>query len=154
SSFLRQLGGGALSRDGGALTDGQLLEHFLRDRDELAFEALVRRHGPMVLGVCRRVVGNTHDAEDAFQATFLALVHKAPAVVPRELVGHWLYGVAYRTALNARRLAARRGARELQVDKMPEREVTEPQPSPDLRPLLDRELSRLPEVYRVPVVLC
>jgi RNA polymerase sigma factor (sigma-70 family) len=154
SSFLRQLGGGALSRDGGALTDGQLLECFLRDRDELAFEALVRRHGPMVLGVCRRVVSNTHDAEDAFQATFLALVHKAAAVVPRELVGHWLYGVAYRTALNARRLAARRGARELQVDKMPEREVTEPQPSPDLRPLLDRELSRLPEVYRVPVVLC
>jgi RNA polymerase sigma factor (sigma-70 family) len=154
SDFLRQLGGGALAHDGGALSDGQLLERFLRDRDGPAFEALLRRHAPMVLGVCRRVVGNTHDAEDAFQATFLALVHKAASVVPRELVGHWLYGVAYRTALNARRLAARRGAREIQVDKMPEREVVEPQPAPDLRPLLDRELSRLPEVYRVPVVLC
>jgi RNA polymerase sigma factor (sigma-70 family) len=154
SDFLRQLGGGALARDGGALSDGQLLERFLRDRDGPAFEALLRRHGPMVFGVCRRVVRRTHDAEDAFQATFLALVHKAASVFPRELVGHWLYGVAYRTALNARRLAARRGAREIQVDKMPEREVVQPEPAPDLRPLLDQELSRLPEVYRVPVVLC
>jgi RNA polymerase sigma factor (sigma-70 family) len=152
--ILRELGGGALSRDGGALTDGQLLERFVVHRDALAFEALVRRHGPMVLGVCRRVVGNTHDAEDAFQATFLALVHKAAAVSPRELVGHWLYGVASRTALNARRVAARRGAREILVDKMPERAAAQPEPSADLRPLLDRELGRLPEVYRVPVVLC
>jgi RNA polymerase sigma factor (sigma-70 family) len=154
SGILRHLGGGALSRDGGALSDGQLLERFLRDRDELAFEALVRRHGPMVLGVCRRVVGQTCDAEDAFQVTFLTLVHKAASVTPRELVGNWLYGVAYRTALNARRLAARRGAREIQVDQMPEREGVQPELAPDLRPLLDRELSCLPEVYRVPVVLC
>jgi RNA polymerase sigma factor (sigma-70 family) len=108
----------------------------------------------MVLGVCRRVVGNTHDADDAFQATFLVLVHKAASIGPPWLVGPWLYGVAHRTALNARRLAARRGAREIQVEEMPEREAVPPEPSPDLRPLLDRELSRLPEVYRVPVVLC
>jgi RNA polymerase sigma factor (sigma-70 family) len=154
SGILRLMGGGALSPDGGALSDGQLLERFLSDRDECAFETLVRRHGPMVLGVCRRIVGQTCDAEDAFQVTFLTLVHKAASVVPRELVGNWLYGVAYRTALNARRLAARRSAREIQVDKMPQREVVEPGPLHDLRAVLDVELSRLPEVYRLPVVLC
>src|SRR5918912_374248 len=87
---------------GEARTDGQLLEGFLSRRDEAAFEALVRRHGPMVLGVCRRVLRNWHDAEDAFQATFLVLVKKAASVVPRERVGSWLYGVAHQTALKAR----------------------------------------------------
>src|SRR5205085_3844606 len=72
--------------------DRQLLESFVGRHDEAAFEALVRRHGPMVLGVCRRVLRNAHDAEDAFQATFLVLVRKAASVRPRELVGHWLYG--------------------------------------------------------------
>src|SRR5438046_2221611 len=80
-------------------SDGQLLELFLTRRDEAAFDTLVRRHGPMILGVCRRVLKNSHDAEDAFQATFLVLVRKAATIHPRELVGHWLYGVAYRTAL-------------------------------------------------------
>jgi RNA polymerase sigma factor (sigma-70 family) len=154
SGILRHMAGGALSRDGGLLSDGQLLERFLRDRDESAFEALVHRYGPMVLGVCRRVLGQTCDAEDAFQVTFLTLVHKGESVVPGELVGNWLYGVAYRTALNARRLTARRGAREIQVDRMPERQVVEPEPMHDLRALLDGELSRLPDVYRIPVVLC
>jgi DNA-directed RNA polymerase specialized sigma24 family protein len=90
-----------LAADGGP-TDGQLLECFVSRREEAAFQALVRRHGPMVLGVCRRVLGNDHDADDAFHATFLVLVRKEPSVRPRELVGHWLYGVAYRTALKAR----------------------------------------------------
>jgi RNA polymerase sigma factor (sigma-70 family) len=137
-----------------ALSDGQLLEAFVARRDEVAFETLVRRHGPMVLGVCRRVLGNLQDAEDTFQAAFLVLARKAAAVTPRELLGHWLYGVAYRTALKARALAARRQLRERQVREMPEREVHAEETWADLQPLLDHELSRLPEKYRVPLVLC
>src|SRR5579884_3045646 len=79
-------------------TDGQLLERYVADRDDVAFEALVRRHGPLILSVCRRLLANPCDAEDAFQATFLVLVRKAPSVRPREKVGHFLYGVAYRAA--------------------------------------------------------
>src|SRR5438309_1496627 len=75
-----------------ALSDAQLLERYVAVRDEVAFEALVRRHGPMVLGVCRRLLVNSYDAEDAFQATFLVLARKAPSVQPREKIGNWLYG--------------------------------------------------------------
>src|SRR5262245_40657391 len=84
----------ALGRDGSGPTDGQLLEAFITQADEAAFAALVHRHGPMVLGVCRRVIGHVQDAEDAFQATFFVLARKAASVLPRELVGNWLYGVA------------------------------------------------------------
>src|SRR6516164_8977579 len=95
-----------LRRDGANLTDGQLLGLFLSRRDEAAFAALLRRHGPMVLSVCRRIIGNLHDAEDAFQATFLVLARKAASVVPRDAVGNWLYGVAHRIALNVRTVTA------------------------------------------------
>src|SRR5437016_2066128 len=108
---LRRIG---LQRDGAGLTDGQLLERFLAQREEAAFEALVRRHGPMVLGVCRRILGNAHDAEDAFQGTFLVLVRKAAAFTKRETIGNWLHGVAYRTALKARAAAAKRRVKEMQ----------------------------------------
>src|SRR4051812_8238936 len=84
----------ALGPDGAGLTDGQLLTLFISERDEGAFEALVRRHGPMVLGVCRRLLRDPHDAEDAFQVTFLVLVRKAASVVPREMLPNWLHGVA------------------------------------------------------------
>src|SRR5271166_4540853 len=94
--------------NGADLTDGQLLHCFLEYREEAAFEALVRRHGPMVLGVCRRVLGSCDDADDAFQVTFLVLVRKAASLKRTELLGHWLYGVAYRTALKARTMNARR----------------------------------------------
>jgi RNA polymerase sigma factor (sigma-70 family) len=152
SGFLRHLGA-ALEGDG-ALSDERLLERFLRHRDEPAFEALVRRHGPMVLGICRRILRDPHDAEDAFQATFLALVRKAATLATRELLGNWLYGVAYRTALYARRKASRRRAMEKQVEQIPERGAVESESVTDLRAFLDRELSRLPEVYRIPLVLC
>src|SRR5207253_7412067 len=98
-------------------TDGQLLEGFLRTRDEVAFEELLRRHGPMVLGVCRRVLVHLHDAEDAFQATFLVFARKAASIVTRESVGNWLYGVAYRTAQKARAAAARRRTKEKQMSR-------------------------------------
>jgi RNA polymerase sigma factor (sigma-70 family) len=153
--MIRHLRRAALARDGGGLTDAQLLECFITDRDAAAFEALVRRHGRMVLGVCRRVLRHAQDAEDAFQAAFLVLVRKAAAIGQRELLGNWLYGVAYRTALDARATAARRRARERQVERMPESEADPPADDRhELRALLDRELSRLPDKYRAAVVLC
>jgi RNA polymerase sigma factor (sigma-70 family) len=140
------------------LSDGELLEAFSARQDESAFEALVQRHGPMVLGVCQRLLHDPNDAEDAFQATFLVLVRKADSIRPPDLVGHWLYGVAYRTAMKARSLAARRRARELQVRTMPSHEpLHEPLLEDrwrELRPVLDQELNRLPAKYRAPVVLC
>jgi RNA polymerase sigma factor (sigma-70 family) len=144
----------AVLRDGAGLTDGQLLEDFLSRRDEVALAALVGRHSPMVWGVCRRVLRNCNDAEDAFQATFLVLVRKAASIVPRQMVGNWLHGVAYRTALRARAMAATRKQREKQVATMPEPAVTPKDPWQDLQPLLDQELSRLPHKYRTVIVLC
>jgi RNA polymerase sigma factor (sigma-70 family) len=152
--IIQQLQRAALRNNGGGLSDGQLLGCFLERRDEAAFEALVRRHAPMVLGVCRRVVGNVHDAEDAFQATFLVLARKAASVRSREAVGSWLYGVAYRTALGARGRLVRRWAKERQVEEMPQPEAEPAEPPCEMLALLDRELNRLPEHYRLPVVLC
>jgi RNA polymerase sigma factor (sigma-70 family) len=137
----------------GNASDGQLLERFLTTGDETAFEVLVRRHGPMVLGVCRRVLPGLHDAEDAFQATFLVLVRKARAMHSQGSLGNWLYGVAYRTAQNARVTAARRRVKEKQMAR---REALQDSGDSwaELRPLIDQELSRLPDKYRTLVVLC
>ncbi len=151
--LVRHLFRGAARADAGP-SDGQLLEHFLRGGDPSAFEALVRRHGPLVLGVCRRVLRDPADAEDAFQATFLVLLRKAASLRRRELLANWLYGVAYRTALEARASAARRRTKERQVAQMPGRVASDEDVWQELRPLLDRELSQLPDKYRVPVVLC
>jgi RNA polymerase sigma factor (sigma-70 family) len=148
--FLRQ----SLAPDGGGLTDGQLLGRFIARRDEAAFAALVRRHGPMVFGVCRRVLRHAQDAEDAFQAAFVVLARKAASLADREAVAGWLYGTAYRAALEARAAGARRRARERQVEAMPHPEVWPDEGGRELLGLLDRELSRLPEKYRLPVVLC
>jgi RNA polymerase sigma factor (sigma-70 family) len=134
--------------------DGDLLDAFVARREESAFELLVRRHGPMVLGVCLRVLGNRHDAEDAFQATFLVLVRKAASVEPRELVGNWLYGVAYQTAVRARATAGKRYSRETLMNTLPEPAVEPGDPWLDLQPILDQELSRLADKYRVPIILC
>jgi RNA polymerase sigma factor (sigma-70 family) len=137
----------------GGLTDGQLLARFVASRDEPSFALLVRRHGPMVWRLCLRMLGHVQDAEDAFQAAFLVLACKAASVVKRESVGSFLYGVAYRTALEAKAINARRRARERQVEAMPHPEAR-PGDMTDWRPWLDRELSRLPEKYRIAVILC
>jgi len=154
SGFLRRVRSALLTREGCGLTDAQLLACFTERRDPAAFEALLRRHGPMVLGVCRRILGDSHDADDAFQAVFLIFVRKANSIVLRETVGGWLYGVAYRTATAARNKRGRRRAREKQVDVMPHPSIEPDETWQELKPLLDKELSRLPEKFRVPVVLC
>ncbi len=149
--YLRTVTGG---RDEDSPGDGLLLDRFLRLREEEAFTVLVRRHGPMVLGVCLRVLGNAHDADDAFQATFLVLARKAASIHNRDSVGSWLYGVAYRTALRARAAALRRRARERQMEDMARTDPEAEAAWRELRPLLDAELERLPEKYRAPLVLC
>ncbi len=156
SVVIRQIRDAVLTQDADGLTDARLLECFLATHDEIAFAALVRRHGPMVMGVCRRVLRSPQDAEDAFQATFLVLVRKAASVSPPGMVGNWLYGVAYQTALKARAMAERRGARERQVMGSPEPAAPDNDDAPwrELRPLIDQELSRLPDKYRAPLVLC
>jgi RNA polymerase sigma factor (sigma-70 family) len=141
-----------LGPPGGNLTDGELLARFVAVRDEAAFAALVRRHGAMVLAVCRRLLRHDQDAEDCFQATFMVLARKA-ATVKSESVGSWLYAVAYRTSLEARAVNARRRKRERQVQDMPQPEVMPPE-TQDWRPWLDQELNRLPEKYRAPIVVC
>ena len=159
SGILRHLRTTVLLPNESGMSDGQLLERFINRRDEGAFAALVQRHGPMVWAVCRRVLHSGHDAEDAFQATFLVFVRKAASIGRRELVGNWLYGTAYRAALESKAAARRRG-RERQVSAMPEAEARSQgsgvsgQEWGELQSLLDQELSRLPEKYRAPVVLC
>jgi len=154
SEVIQHLRRTALLRDGAELTDGRLLEDYISRRDEAALAALVQRHGPMVWGVCHRVLRDYHAAEDAFQATFLVFVRRAASVASRELLANWLYGVAHQTALKARATAARRKARERQVTEMPEPAVAQQDFWPDLQPLLDEELSRMPDKYRSVIVLC
>src|SRR5262245_8688909 len=135
-------------------TDADLLDRFLSRGEEVAFAELVRRHGPMILGVCRRVLGNAHDADDAFQATFLVLARKASSIRPRSCVGPWLYGVARRTALKARASSARRRRAEQQAARQRPRETWPADGGGGLHPLVDEVVALLPEKYRTPLVLC
>jgi RNA polymerase sigma factor (sigma-70 family) len=135
------------------MTDQDLLQSFHAQQDQAAFHALLRRHGPMVLDVCRGALGNEADAEDAFQATFLILARKAGSIRRASSVGSWLHGVAYRTALKARAQSATRQKHEARAPA--------PKPAePDdlswrgVRQVLHEEVSRLPERYRAPLVLC
>src|SRR5262245_32494794 len=154
TGLLRRMRQAAASRQTAGITDGQFLERFVAEKDDAAFEALVRQHGPMVLGVCRRVLNDVHEADDAFQATFLVLVRKAAVIGRRESVGSWLHGVAYRTALKARAGLAARRKYERQVAAMPAEDPAPEVVWRDLRPVLDEEVDRLPKKYRDPVVLC
>src|SRR5947209_10427313 len=158
SQVVQHLRSVLLRQDSEGSPDCVLLRRYLHAHDEAAFEALVDRHGPMVLGVCRRVLGDAHDAEDAFQATFLVLVRKAASVVPREFVANWLYGVACRTARKARVARARADAVKRRVydrvTAMAGSPRTEDEVWHDLQPVLDEELRRLPDKYRAAVVLC
>jgi RNA polymerase sigma factor (sigma-70 family) len=144
----------AAVRENDALSDSLLLERYKRDRDESAFAALLRRHGDMIWNVCNRVLADEADADDAFQATFLVLLHKAAQLRGRASLAGWLQGVAWRLARKVKSEAARRRDKEVRaeatrtVDTMAEVERR------DLRALLDEELQRLPEKYRAPVVLC
>ncbi len=137
---------------GDGMTDGELLARFVRSQDQDALAALVQRHASMVWGVCCRLIRNHHEAEDAFQATFLVLVLKA-AGVPRQSIANWLYGVARQTAVRLRATAAKRGRRESQVVNMPEPTMPEVRDA-DLQRVVDEELSRLPDHYRAVIVLC
>ena len=141
-----------LARDPDPPADGDLVTRFADRRDEAAFAELIRRHGPTVYGVCRRVLGHAHDAEDAFQAVWLVLARRAGDVHPPGSVGNFLYGVAVRTATKARSLAAKRRQRLMSAAK-PE-PVVDPPADSDLRAVLDEELGRLPDKLRAAVVLC
>jgi RNA polymerase sigma factor (sigma-70 family) len=146
-------------------TEGELIERFVKGRDQAAFEAIVARHGPMVLRVCRQLLRDPNDVDDAFQATFLVLVRRAASLRRCELLGNWLYGVAHRVAFRARALAARRMARTaLAIDaarsganhfsNLDSGIGHNCLHEPELEPWLHQEIARLPEKYRVPIVLC
>ena len=137
-----------------AVTDGQLLERFIERADQAAFATLVQVHGPMVLGVCRRITAHHHDAEEAFQAAFLVVARKAGAVRPRHMIANWLYGVAYREALKVRTASVRRRAKEKQVATMLAPAAPQTVDWSELAPLLDRELNRLSDPLRAAVVSC
>jgi RNA polymerase sigma factor (sigma-70 family) len=137
-----------------APSDGWFLGRFLRHHDQEAFEALVQRHGPLVLRVCRRVLQDAHDADDAFQATFLLLVQKAASIEQPELLGNWLYGVAYRVAVKARTSAARRRACEKRAPMLPSVDPMQEITGRELHSVLHAQMNDLPEKYRAPLVLC
>ncbi len=148
--YIRQMASAPANQE---LTDKELLESFVACRDEGAFGALVQRHGALVWGVCRRVLRQDQDAEDAFQATFLVLARKAGRVRWQADVGNWLYAVAMRTAIKAKSGASRRCGREGPLQDMPATEMNAESAWLEIKPILDEELNRLPLKYRAPVVL-
>jgi RNA polymerase sigma factor (sigma-70 family) len=158
---MREAGYAALDGDGSHSgqpvrepDDAELLKKFATGHDEKAFESLVKRHGPLVQGVCRRILGDVHEAEDAFQAVFLVLVRKSGSIRKPELLANWLYGVACRIARKARIRAIRKENRERQAGKMPTQDQLLDLEWAELKAVLDDELSQMPERYRAPLVLC
>jgi RNA polymerase sigma factor (sigma-70 family) len=150
-AYLRRL---SLAPGLGEATDGQLLDDFVSRRDQAAFAALIQRHGPLVWGVCRRVLSHTQDAEDAFQATLLILVRRAKSIRKRASVRSWLYGVAYRVAVRAKANRHRREVCERQAPGRPDADHVREVALHDLRSVLDEEINRLPAAERLAVILC
>jgi RNA polymerase sigma factor (sigma-70 family) len=153
-AVLRHIRGLTADPHSGEPNDGALLRAFLTRNDQGAFEALVRRHGPMVLRVCRRALNNAHDAEDALQATFLLLARRAASIRKRESLASWLHGVASRMAADARKAAARRHRHESRAHPTPPPDPALSAAWKELQVLLDKEIARLPETLRGPFVLC
>jgi RNA polymerase sigma factor (sigma-70 family) len=137
-----------------ALSDGQLVQDFVQLRDEAAFEVLIWRHATMVLNLCQRILHDSHEAEDAFQASFLILARKGASIGKHESVASWLYKVAYRVALRVRSKSIVRSGTEGLVEQLAAPETGDDLLWRDLRPVLDEEINRLPEKYRAPFVLC
>jgi RNA polymerase sigma factor (sigma-70 family) len=149
--YLRRLGPESAEDES---DDGQLLRRFVASHDESAFTTIVQRYGAMVWGLCVRRLGESPEAEDAFQATFLVLVRKAASLRRPEQLGPWLYGVAYRTALKLRGQRAHRAKKEMPLSEQPADKERTDSLWRDLRPILDEEVIRLPAKYRLPVLLC
>jgi RNA polymerase sigma factor (sigma-70 family) len=154
SIVLRHLRQMVAVQDACAVPDQQFLDRFARQREEAAFEALVRRHGPLVLGVCQRVLHNWHDAEDVFQATFLVLARKAGSIGKQSSISSWLYQVAYHLALKARKQASNRQRRERQTARRDEADPLAEVTGRELLTVFDEELQNLAECERSPLVLC
>ena len=154
SVILRQLRTLMATQRAEGKTDEHLLEHFVSQRDELAFAALLERHGPMVLGVCRRILHDEHRAEDAFQATFLILVRKAGSIRKQQSVASWLHGVALRLARKAKAEAVQAKRPDARKHSQSAVDVEAEASWNELQEILDNELQRLPENYRLPLVLC
>lgn len=151
---LRYLRGIIRRQGGGGVSDGQLLERFVKERDETAFEVLVWRHGPMVLALGQRLLHNAHDAEDVLQATFLTLVRKASSIGDGESLSSWLYKVAYRIALRSQARAAKMKTEGRLLEEVPAPETADDSTWRELRSLLDAAIQRLPEKYRTAIILC
>jgi RNA polymerase sigma factor (sigma-70 family) len=149
--YLRKVCAAQEARD---LSDRQLLHRFIVHHEDAAFTVLVQRHGPMVLGVCQRVLGNVHDAEDCLQATFMILVRRASCLRLKASLATWLYTVAQRVAYRSRAQASARRKRERRVEPMPQRELLDELTWQELRGVLDAEIAKLPEKYQAPLVLC
>jgi RNA polymerase sigma factor (sigma-70 family) len=153
-SFVQNLARAEELRSRAGLSDAELLRSLVRTRDEASFELLVRRHAALVWRVCRGTLGNDHDAEDAFQATFLVFTRKAASIKPASMVGNWLYGTARNTAQKARSLIRKRQFRERQVAAALEPVQKPVREQQDLREIIDQELSHLSAKYRLPILLC
>ncbi len=154
ASLLRQIQRLVTARTLAHLSDQELLRRFTEERDDASFSTIVSRHGLMVWQVCQRVLHNGHEAEDAFQATFLVLAQKAGSSHWHESVGNWLYQVAFRISRQAKASALRRHAHESRVEAKPQVDPAAEITLREAQMALDEELVQLPERCRVPLVLC